>query len=204
MKIAKILSFVFIFLLSGSALFFYSVYAKNAEQEKKFIEQQVRDVHQIAALLEEYKSKKGTYPFFDPTPAKEGYKKVGTLVGLASDDATKKLMNYPNPFRISSGKAFTPYLEKELSQVLERDIELPVDPHVTDRYAPNAYYVYLPPKDDEYMVLAFLYSPNEYTSELFNPHANVYAVSSSHVIGEMNFWKSAGIKPRLYKEIKRK
>ena len=78
------------------------------------------------------------------------------------------------------------------------------DPQEIPIYAPNAYYVYFPAKDDEYLIIAFLYEPNDYTTELFNPHANVYAIASSPIVREYRFWSSAGINPRLYSDIKTK
>ena len=165
----------------------------------KYAQQRMKDVYLIARMLEEYKTIAKHYPFYDPTSAEEGYVKIGTLVTLASPNAEEQLRKKPNPFGISATRAYTSHLSKELKEILKRAIDLPVDPQEVAVYAPNAYYVYL--QDDEYLIIAFLYSPNSYTTELFNPHANVYAIASSPVAGEKLFWKSAGIKPRIYKNI---
>ena len=172
--------------------------AKSDEYSQK----RMNDVFLIASLLEEYKAIAGHYPFYDPSPVEEGYVKTGTLVTLASPEAEKQLKERPNPFGISASRAYACHLNKELTVILKRTIHLPVDPQKVARYAPNAYYVYFPPaKDDEYLIITFLYSPNSYTTKLFNSHANVYSIASSPAVGEEVFWKSAGIKPRIYKDI---
>ena len=171
----------------------------------EYTQKRMDDVFLIAGLLEEYKAIAGHYPFYDPTPAEEGYVKTGTLVTLASPEAEKQLKERPNPFGISATRAYACHLNKELAAILKRKIHLPVDPQKVAMYAPNAYYVYFPPaKDDEYLIITFLYSPNSYTTELFNSHANVYSIASSSAVGEELFWKSAGIKLRIYKDIENK
>nr|WP_321532611.1 tetratricopeptide repeat protein [uncultured Desulfuromonas sp.] len=172
----------------------------NAE---KFSKKRMSDVYAIASLLEEFKKITGHYPFYTQNePVQEGYKKIGTLVTIGTSTAEEQLSKEPNPFHISSTKAYSSHLKRELEQKLERKIELPTDPQEVPIYAPNAYYVYFPAEDDEYLVMAFLYNPNAFTYELFNAHANVYVIASSPVISEYRFWNSAGIKPRIFKYIK--
>jgi Sel1 repeat len=180
------------------ALVMLDIEAKSDEYSQK----RMNNVYLIASLLEEYKTIANHYPFYDPTPVKEGYVKTGTLVTLASPAAEEQLAKKPNPFGISAARAYSSHLSKELEEKLERTIKLPVDPQKVAMYAPNAYYVYFPPADDdEYMVISFLYSSNAYTTELFNSHANVYAITSSPIVSEKLFWTSAGIKPRIFKNI---
>ncbi len=168
----------------------------------KYAGQRKKDVYFIAGLLEEYKNKVMHYPFFDPKPAESGYVKVGRLVAIGTPSAELKLTEKPNPFGLSISKTSSAYLADELGKGLKRPIKLPADPQEAALYAPNAYYVYLLPEDDDYLVLAFLYSPEEHTSELWNEHANVYAISSSEKVATLNFWKSMGIKPQIYREMK--
>ena len=161
----------------------------------------MNDVYLIASLLEKYKTITNHYPFYDPTPVQEGYVKTGTLVTLASPEAEKELTKKQNPFGISATRAYSSHLTKELGIILKQKIELPVDPQKVALYAPNAYYVWFPADGGDYLVISFLYSPNNYTSELFNSHANVYAIASSPAISKYNFWNSAGIKPRIFNEM---
>ena len=176
----------------------YEAFKTNTTEQST---QKMEDIHFIAGILEEYKAVKGHYPFYDSSPAKDGFVKIGSLITIGSSLAEKALAKIPNPFRLSATKAFSPYLINELEATLKRKIQLPTDPDTQAKFAPNAYYVYFPADDDEYLVLAFLYEPNGYTTELFNPHANVYAIASSEVINRSGFWRSAGIKPRIFKNV---
>lgn len=171
------------------------------EKSEEYSKKRMSDVYKIASLLEEYKKIANHYPFYDPTPVEEGYVKTGTLVTLANPEAEEQLAKKPNPFGISAGRAYSSHLSKELKEKLGRTITLPVDPQKEAMYAPNAYYVYFPlADDDEYMVISFLYKANVYTTELFNSHANVYAIAPSSVVNT-KFWTSAGITPRIFKHI---
>lgn len=163
-------------------------------------ETRIADVHRIAQLLEEYKEKAGHYPFYNPAPVREGYVKTGTLIGLASEKAERELSKQPNPFGISAAVGFSGYLEDVMSEKLGLPIDLPYDPEDQAIYAPNAYYIYFSVEDD-YIVMAFLRTPTEHTTQLFNAHVNVYAIASSSKIAQSMFWKSAGLKPRIYKDI---
>ncbi len=171
------------------------------EKADEYSQKKMNDVYTIACLLEEYKAKANHYPFYDPTPVEEGYVKTGTLVTIASPEAERELARKPNPFGISAARAYSFHLTKELQKKLKRKIQLPVDPQRSTIYSPNAYYVYFPPAtDDEYLIITFLYNPNKYTTEMFNKHANAYAIASSDAVNT-KFWTSAGIKPRIFKEI---
>lgn len=174
------------------------------EKGNSYAGQRKKDVYFLASLLEEYKDKVGHYPFFDPNPVASGYVKVGRLVAIGTPSAEKALTEKPNPFGISISKTPSVNLAYELEKVLRRQITLPVDPQEVALYAPNAYYIYFLPNDDEYLIMTFLYQPEENTSKLWNEHANVYAISSSEKVTTLNFWKSMGIKPQIYRDMRDK
>jgi hypothetical protein len=174
-----------------AALHTIDVGAKTAQLDP----QRMSDVYAIAKLLEEYKAKKGHFPFYNPAPAKEGFVKTGTLVTIGSSQAEDELAKKPNPFHISAGRTYSSALASELKQGLGRDVVIPVEPQNEAVNAPNAYYAYFS-TDDQFLVMAFLYYPNENTTQLFGPHSNLYAIASSDSVGE--FWKSCGLKARKF------
>ncbi len=60
------------------ALVTLDIEAKSDEYSHK----RMNDVYLVASLLEEYKTIVNHYPFYDPTPAKEGYVKQGRWLHL--------------------------------------------------------------------------------------------------------------------------
>jgi hypothetical protein len=155
----------------------------------------VNDVHKIAALFEEYKAANGRYPYQDETPAEPGKTKVPVMAVIAMPAAEELLSQMPSPFGISSGRIYARQLIEVLERDLKRDVALPVDPQKMLDEAPNAYYAFFPPEGG-YVVVCFLYEPNEYTVAA-SPHANAYAVASESAVRFL----SPALKPRRYGEI---
>lgn len=198
-NIKRIFAALILIIILGLAVIFAYPYMERgyqADADKK----RIADTHKIAELLEEYRIKTGHFPYYDTTPPEPGYTKVLVMATIAMPSAERELQQKPNPFGMSVGRIYAEQLIQGLEEGLDKKIELPVDPQKVSTNAPNAYYAFFFPDDDAYLVLSFLYTPNQHTAALAN-HANVYAIASSPEVMKKKFFASMGLKPHIYYEI---
>jgi hypothetical protein len=156
----------------------------------------IADVYKIAELLEEYKSKTGHLPIYEPTNLSRTFP---PMVVVGSPSAEKVLATQPNPFGISARRYESADLVNDLENTLHRKILLPADPEKHPTHAPNAYYVFIY-NADTYLVLCFLSEPSPKTATL-QEHVNVYGMGSGSSLKEANFLASKGFEPIIINEI---
>ncbi|MEE8575343.1 MAG: ankyrin repeat domain-containing protein [Thermodesulfobacteriota bacterium] len=127
----------------------------------------IEDVHHIAGLIEDFHDKVGYYPLAnDFTPP------IEVLI-------TNKKYNYSLPTLPLAN------LENELEYVLDREINLPLDPQKVDALGGQRLYQYFTNGKD-YTLSAFLFYQTEFTLPKAE-HSYMYQVSSRNLIARKAF-----------------
>ena len=157
----------------------------------------VNDVYYVAELIEEFKGKKGYYPlgasYLEPDP--EGWVSVPVMVNISHRELPEQYRHMPG--NTSGRVAPTSEFEQELSEGLGRTVQVPHDPQNVPTHAPN-FYQYLIFPDGHYVLTAYLYTPNDFTTRL-GEHYFKYSVGSEEISSPKNRvlkFTTLGVKPQ--------
>ena len=180
--------------LAGVLLFLVaSAGCSRPIQSRKTDEDRIRDVHQIASLIEEYGAKKGRHPFAERwDTVDQGYVPVPISVHLSSR-ALPEEFQYP-PRGVSGVVIAREELEEYLSRGLGRKIRLPCDDRpirIGGANWPHFYQCLFDGKD--YFVSCHLEKRSPFAREL-GRGLHKYEVGSVEIPGRQT---------RLYRSIRR-
>ena len=175
----------------------YIAIPKMEESYQKWADcTRVNDTYYIAGLIEEFKQKKGYYPLGESylEPDADGWVSVPVLVNITHRELAEQYQHMPGD--MSGRVAPTSEFVEELSEGLGRKIEVPSDPQNVPTFAPNFYQYIVFPKGN-YILSAYIYTGNEFSTEL-GPHYNKFSVGSEESKGGrervLNFL-NMGVKP---------
>lgn len=123
----------------------------------------------IASLIFEYDRKTGTIPFAKLSTEKQ--KPILILIGRSDQEE----VNFAKVEALSKDALYmlSSHLEKELSDVLGKNIILPRDPQTVPTYAPNVYVYFVTP--EQFSVAVHLYKPSDKSVEYSWPGGTFYS-----------------------------